>query len=171
MTLLIIFIIFLLVVADQATKFLMLTWLKPQGQVELIPGFMRLRFVLNDGAAFSMLKNGRWLFVIVTGVLIIACFVALFSRSIKERIPALHSPFLKTCLVLISSGGLGNLIDRLFRGQVIDFIEPTFVNFAVFNVADIFVTCGAIMIIIYLVYDIFFEFGAKRKYVKNGWLR
>lgn len=167
----ILLIIVLLVAGDQALKFYMLSWLEPQGKVELIPGFIRLRFVYNDGAAFSMLRNARWFFVIVTGVLIVACLVALMSRRTKERFPALHSPFLKASLILITAGGLGNLIDRVFRGKVIDFIEPTFMNFAVFNFADILVTCGAFMIIGYLIYDIFFEYNAKRNYVKNGYRR
>ena len=81
--------------------------------------------------------------------------------------PALNSPFLKTAIILISAGGIGNMIDRIYRGTVIDFIEPTFVNFAVFNVADIFVTCGAAIIIIYLIVDIIFDFGQKRRAIRN----
>ena len=81
--------------------------------------------------------------------------------------PALNSPFLKTAIILISAGGIGNMIDRIYRGTVIDFIEPTFVNFAVFNVADIFVTCGAAIIIIYLIVDIIFDFGQKRREIRN----
>ena len=171
MPFIILLIIVLLVAGDQALKFYMLSRLEPQGKMELIPGFIRLRFVYNDGAAFSMLQNARWFFVIVTGVCILACLIALFSSRIKERFPALHSPFLKASLILITAGGLGNLIDRVFRGKVIDYIEPTFMNFAVFNFADILVTCGAFMIIIYLIYDIFYEYRSKRNYVKNGYTR
>ena len=164
-------IIVLLVVIDQVTKLIAQSRLQPIEKVELIPGFIRLRFVLNDGAAFSMLRNARWLFVIVTGIAIIVCLFALHNKTMRERFPALHSPAIKTALVLISAGGLGNLIDRVFRGTVIDFIEPTFVNFAVFNFADILVTLGAAIIIIYLVFDIVFDFRQKHNYVKNCYTR
>ena len=160
-------IIIVLIAADQVTKYIMLTWLKPIETYELIPGFIRFHFVENDGAAFSMLRNARWFFVIVTVVCVIVCLVALFSKRARYRFPALNSPFLKAALILIISGGVGNLIDRLFRGVVIDFIEPLFVNFAVFNFADILVTCGAAIIIIYLVADIAFDFSKKRREIRE----
>ena len=167
MTILFIIIIILLVAADQATKLVMLSWLKPQGTVELVPGFIRFRFVENEGAAFSMLKNARWFFIIVTAVCVVLCMVALFSKKAKFKYPSFNSPFLKAAIILICSGGIGNMIDRLFRGKVIDFIEPTFVNFAVFNFADILVTCGAAIIIIYLIADIAFDFGKKRREIRE----
>ena len=171
MTALLYGIIIVLVIIDQVTKAYMVSWLQPQGKVELIPGFLRLRFVLNDGAAFSMLRNARWFFVIVTGIAVIACFASLSSERVKKRFPTLEHPFIKAILVLISAGGLGNLIDRLFRGKVVDFIEPTFINFAVFNFADILVTCGAVMIIGYLIFDIIFDFRQKANYIKTGYTR
>ncbi|MBR2590916.1 MAG: signal peptidase II [Clostridia bacterium] len=167
MSILYIVIIILLVAADQGTKYFMSVWLKPQESVEIIRGFVRFRYVENEGAAFSMLNNARWFFVIVTAVCVIGCFVALFNKRLKIIYPALNSPFLKTAIILISAGGIGNMIDRIYRGTVIDFIEPTFVNFAVFNVADIFVTCGAAIIIIYLIVDIIFDFGQKRREIRN----
>ena len=167
MSILYVVIIAVLVAADQITKHVMQSWLKPKGTVELIPGFIRFRFVENDGAAFSMLRNARWFFVIVTAVCVVLCFVALLSKGAKRRIPALHSPFLKAAIILIAAGGIGNMIDRVLRGTVIDFIEPTFVNFAVFNFADILVTCGAAILIIYLIVDIFYDFGKKRKDIRD----
>lgn len=160
-------IIVLLVAIDQITKFVMVSWLKPQGTVELIPGFVRLRFVENDGAAFSMLNNARWFFVIIAAVGAIVCVALLVSKRLKYVHPALNSPFLKTAFIIIAAGGLGNMIDRILRGTVVDFIEPTFVNFAVFNFADILVTCGAAIIIIYLVVDIIFDFSQKRREIRE----
>lgn len=167
MAVLYIFIIILLVAVDQAIKYAMVAWLQPQGTVELIPHVIRLRFVENDGAAFSMLRNARWFFIIVTVVCVIGCLVALLSKNVKFRYPTLHSPFIKTAIILICAGGIGNLIDRLFRGTVVDYIEPIFIDFAVFNFADILVTCGAAIIIIYLIADIIFDFGQKRRDIKS----
>ena len=93
MTILFIIIIILLVAADQATKLVMLSWLKPQGTVELVPGFIRFRFVENEGAAFSMLNNARWFFIIVTAVCVVFCMVALFSKKAKLKYPSFNSPF------------------------------------------------------------------------------
>lgn len=160
-------IILLLVAIDQATKFFMISWLKPQGTVELIHGFIHFRYVENDGAAFSMLNNARWFFVIVAAVGATACIVALLNKKLKYVHPALNSPFLKTAFILIAAGGIGNMIDRVLRGTVVDFIEPTFVNFAVFNFADILVTCGAAIIIIYLVADIILDFSRKRREIRE----
>ena len=160
-------IVIVLIAVDQVTKYIMLTWLKPIETFELIPGFIRFHFVENDGAAFSMLRNARWFFIIVTVVCVGICLVALFNKKARYRFPALHSPFLKAAIILIIAGGVGNLIDRLLRGVVIDFIEPLFVNFAVFNFADILVTCGAAIIIIYLVADIVFDFFKKRREIRE----
>ena len=167
MSILCIIIIVLLVAADQGLKFFMVSWLQPKGTVELIPGWIRFRFVENDGAAFSMLNNARWFFVIVAIVGAGVCIAALVSKRLKIMYPALNSPFLKTALILISAGGIGNMIDRVLRGTVVDFIEPTFVNFAVFNFADILVTCGAAIIIIYLIVDIVFDFSQKRREIRE----
>lgn len=162
MTALLMIIIFLLVAVDQLTKFLMLSWLQPLETVEIIPKFIRFRFVLNNGAAFSMLANARWLFVGVTSVCIIVCIAALCSKRLQFRFSALQSPVIKAALVLITAGGTGNLIDRIFRGLVVDFIEPVFVDFAVFNFADILVTVGTFIIVLYLIYDVINDFKKKK---------
>ena len=167
MTIVYFVIIFLLVAIDQVIKYAVVTWLRPQEFVEVIPGFIRFRYVENDGAAFSMLQNARWFFVILTSVLVIIGFVALASKNMKFRYPTLHSPVIKAAIILICGGGIGNLIDRLWRGFVVDFIEPTFVNFAVFNFADILVTCGAAILIIYLVADVIFDFTQKKRDIRD----
>lgn len=147
---LIISVILLLVAVDQLIKAVMILWLEPQGSFMLVKGFLQFNYCENSGAAFSMLSGeaGRWIFISFTVVVLIAGFYLLFSGKLKN-------PFLKFCAVLILSGGLGNLIDRIFRGIVIDYIEPLFVNFAVFNFADMLVTVGAVLLIVYLIYDIF----------------
>ena len=142
-------IIALLVVSDQLIKAVMLLWLKPMGSFMLVKGFLQFYYVENTGAAFSMLSGefGRRFFIIFTVIAIAAGLYLLISGRLK-------SPVLKISAVLIISGGLGNLIDRIFRGSVIDYIEPLFVNFAVFNFADCLVTVGAAILIVYLIYDL-----------------
>ena len=146
-----------LVAADQIIKIMIINWLQPIGTAPIIDGFIRFRYVENDGAAFSFLSAtgwGRWFFIILTGACIIAGIAALLSKKLKDKYPVLNNKLIIVCLVLIVSGGIGNLIDRIFRGIVIDFIEPVFINFAVFNFADSLVTVGAFILIFYLIYDI-----------------
>lgn len=165
MTALLLITVVLLVAVDQLTKVIMRVWLQPLQSVELIPHFIRFRYVLNTGAAFSMLENARWLFIAVTVIFTAACLAALCSKKLQNKYPILKSNFLKCTLVLISAGGIGNLIDRIFVGKVVDFIEPVFVNFAVFNFADMLVTVGAFMLAGYLIFDIIRD--SKKKRTKN----
>ncbi len=165
MTALLVIIIALLVAVDQLTKVIMRVWLQPVHSIEIIPRFIRFRYVLNTGAAFSMLENARWLFIAITVVFTVACLAALCSRKLQNKYPLLKNNFLKCTLVLISAGGIGNLIDRIFVGKVVDFIEPVFVNFAVFNFADMLVTVGTIMLAAYLIFDIVRD--TKNKRAKN----
>lgn len=87
-------------------------------------------------AAFGMLENQRWFFIILTVAVVLAGIYYILSGKLKSN-------YLLVCFMLIISGGIGNLIDRIFRGYVIDYIEVLFVHFAVFNFADILVTCGS----------------------------
>ena len=86
----------------------------------------------------------------MTGIVILAGIVLIATKKIKSK-------FYLTCAVMVISGGLGNLIDRVLKGYVVDFIEVQFTNFAVFNFADILVTVGAIAIMIYVIVDMFRE--------------
>lgn len=168
MTALLIIIIFLLVAVDQLTKIIMILWLKPLGTFELVPNFVHFKFVENSGAAFSMLQNARWFFIVLTSICIAACVYIIVSNKIKEKYPVFKNKIVTAALVLISAGGAGNLIDRIFRGgKVVDFIEPLFVNFAVFNFADSLVTVGAFILIIYLIYDIIKDFKSRKRLKKD----
>lgn len=129
---------FALVVAlDQATKAVMRGFLADGGSVTLIPGVMDLQLVFNQGAAFGMGDGGAWLFVAVA--------VAVLVASAAYVLRGTPSPALSVTLGAVAGGGLGNLIDRVATGSVTDFFMPTFVHFAVFNVADIAITCGAVV--------------------------
>ena len=137
-------VIALVVGLDQLTKFLAVTYLEPIGEVPLWKGVLHLNFVRNEGAAFGMLSNHRWVFMIFSTLAIVGLSVYLF-RFCKEKMWA------KVALAMIIGGGIGNMIDRFFSGSVVDFIYVALIDFAVFNVADSFVCVGAGILAVYLI--------------------
>ena len=153
------FVIALGIALDQITKFLAVKFLKPIFSTPFIEGFISFTYHENTGAAFGSFKDNRWVFMTVSTVAIIAMTVFLYMRKCPNM---LYS----TAVALIVSGGIGNMIDRIFLGYVVDFIEPTFINFAIFNVADCFVTVGAFGLIVLLIIDILKD--AKRKKKADG---
>lgn len=132
---------------DQLTKYLTVRGIPMGEQVPLIPGVIHLTYVRNTGAAFSLFSGMRWLFLLLV-VVFFAATALLIRRGVVTRTAELWS------LAAIGGGALGNAIDRLLYGSVIDMIEPEFIDFAVFNVADSFITCGAVVLVIFL---LFFE--------------
>lgn len=134
-----------IVLTDQLVKLWAMNSLQTVGSMPFIPGVMNLTYVQNTGAAFSMLQ-GNWLFLIVIPIIVCALGVyILVSKRVKH-------PLLNWTFVLILSGAIGNLIDRIFRGYVVDMFEVTLFKFAIFNVADIFITVGAILLFIYILF-------------------
>lgn len=125
----------LMVAADQFTKFLATKYLLPVGTLPFLPGVLQLEYVLNDGAAFSSFSGSRWLLVGVTSVSLVCVAVYLLWKKPTDKLEYFG-------WVLVLGGGLGNLIDRIISGVVVDFFSLTFMNFAVFNVADCFVSVG-----------------------------
>lgn len=152
--------ILLIIAFDQTTKYFASLNLKGAGALGFIPGLVQLRYAENTGMAFSMLSGARWIFIAVTVVACVLVGFYLFSNRCK-------SLWLYWSLGVILSGGIGNLIDRVRFGYVVDFIEPTFMNFAVFNIADCAVTCGAVSLIAYLVFDMIKD-SKQSKEKKNG---
>lgn len=132
----------ILIGLDQLTKYLATAYLAPIGVHPFLPGIMELRYVRNDGAAFSLLANAAWgrAFLIVVTALALAALAVWF---IKMK-PA--SWWERCTFILIFSGGTGNLIDRVLHGSVVDFFATTFIDFAIFNVADCFVCIGAALL-------------------------
>ena len=131
--------------ADQVTKYLTVANIPLYGQVEVLPGVVGLTYVQNFGAAFSSFQGQQWLFAII---------FALFTGAIiweyrKRSLP--FTTFEWWCIIAVYGGGLGNMIDRVRLGYVVDMIETKFVEFPVFNVADCFITCGCIALIAHLV--------------------
>lgn len=136
----------ILTVIDQIIKYVVDIYLKPAGMAGFIPG-VRLNYLENTGAAFGSLTGNTKLLSVITAVVLAALIIALGKKFFGSNI-------LHWSIVLITAGGIGNLIDRVFRGYVIDYFEFTFFKFPVFNFADCLVTVGAAMAIVYLIYDI-----------------
>ena len=132
--------------ADQWTKWLVAENIPLFTDVPAIEGLFHLTHVQNFGAAFSSLEGMRWLFVGIFAVLTVAVVYEYFKR------PMPFSTFDRWCIAAIYGGGLGNVIDRVRLGYVVDMIEVDFMNFAVFNVADCFITCGCFALLISLVF-------------------
>ena len=149
-----------LVSVDQIIKYFVDLYLKPVGSVTVINKVLQLSYYENDGAMMGMM-NGKILTMTVLAVicLVVIAFV-IFSGKIKFGVDY-------CCIVLMMSGGLGNIIDRIFRGYVIDYIEVLFVDFYIFNFADCLVTCAAILMICNQIYEIYKENKAKKEKAAN----
>ncbi len=147
------------VLADFFTKRLAVTYLKGEAPIPLIRGIPRFSYVENPGAAWGMFANHRWVFMVfsVLAIAVIAFYL------IRRDPPVL----LCLSLSMILSGGIGNMIDRTFRGVVVDFIEFYLFEFPVFNVADCLVVIGAGLLIVWLIVDTVREKKKKDEESKN----
>ncbi|WP_417802330.1 signal peptidase II [Thermophilibacter provencensis] len=129
------------VVLDQLSKLAARDLLVPGEPVTLIPGVMDLSLVYNTGAAFSLGEGGGPLFVVLAAAILVAGLVVAWRRA-DVPLPLLLA------VAAVAGGGVGNAIDRVALGAVTDFFKTTFVDFAVFNVADVFVTCGVVLAVV-----------------------
>lgn len=142
-----------LVAADQLIKMVVTNRLMPIGSADFIPGIVEFNYTENTGAAFSILENHTEILSVVTLIIIVAGLAYLLSGKLKNKL-------LIVSAILVLAGGIGNLIDRIFRGSqlfcgyVVDYIKLLFMDFAIFNFADCLVCIGAMMIIVYLLVDI-----------------
>jgi signal peptidase II len=137
----------LLVLLDQATKLAAVSALKDGGPYVLIPGVFQLQYLENRGAAFGLLQNARIFFLAVTLIALAAVIYVLVRLPLKRKYIVLR--FL---MVLIAAGAVGNMIDRVFLGYVRDFLYFSLIDFPIFNVADIYVTCATILLILLLLF-------------------
>lgn len=126
-----------LVALDQLVKYLVSTNIPLGGSMPFLPGIMDLTYVQNTGCAFSLLEEHTWLLTLVSAVVSVALGVALAKGFFKH-------PLGKITLSLLLAGAVGNLIDRALYGYVVDMFRTLFMEFAVFNVADICVVVGGI---------------------------
>lgn len=148
------------VVFDQITKLLTVRFLELGETIPLWEDVFHFTYIQNRGAAFGMLSDNRWVFMVVSTVAIVGVLFYL----IKYR-PA--NKLLVISLSMIVGGGIGNMIDRVFLGYVVDFIDVRLINFAVFNIADSFVTVGACILILYLVLDMVREYRQAKQQKEN----
>lgn len=149
-----------LVGIDQLTKWLAVSMLKPVGSVNLISiggkEWLNLTYVENTGAAFSILEGKQIFLIVITSVVIVAMIVMLLTKRVKSK-PVMWS------IALIIAGGIGNLIDRIFNGYVVDFVDVRIIKFAVFNFADICAVVGAVLLILFIIIDEVKSAAAKKK--------
>lgn len=136
-----------LVILDQWTKSLAVLHLAGQDDIILIPGVFQLEYLENRGAAFGLLQNQIWLFVILTGIFLAAAiWIYIRLPKIKRYLP------LHIIAVVLVSGALGNLIDRIRLGYVVDFFYFSWIDFPIFNVADVYVVISFIALIICILF-------------------
>lgn len=139
--------ILLLLFLDQWTKLLSIAHLKGQSDITLIPGVFSLHYLENHGAAFGILQDQQWLFLLLGVLFLILCVI------VYARMPfTLRMLPLRVITLFIAAGAIGNMIDRGFRHYVVDFFWFSLIDFPVFNVADIYITVGAALLVIFVIF-------------------
>jgi signal peptidase II len=134
----------LIALVDQVTKWLVVDGIQLYEHVDAIPGLFHLTHYHNTGAAWSSFEGMRWLFV----GLFVLLTVALVYEYFRKRMG--FTTFERWCIAALYGGALGNAIDRARLGYVVDMIKVDFMDFPVFNVADCFITCGCILLLVHL---------------------
>lgn len=144
---------------DQVIKYFISTNLKPVGSVTVINNILDFTYVENKGVAFGMFSGMRWIFIALTAFLICAIVIYMFKKKPQSKL-------FYVCVALIVGGGIGNLIDRIFYGYVIDYISLSFFQ-PVCNFADYCITVGTFLLVIYV---LFFakEFNEQKKVKASG---
>ena len=145
-----------LVGIDQLIKLWASNVLQPVGAMPLIPHVVELRFVLNQGMAFSLLSGKQLFLIIATSIALILVAYGLFFRSRGKLLQQI-------AFILVLAGGIGNLIDRVLNGEVVDYINPLFIDFAVFNFADICVCVGVALWVLVIFLEELHEDSAKEQ--------
>ncbi len=145
-----------LVLVDQWFKKLAVGHLMGKEDIILIKNFLGLSYAENTGAAFSIFSESTIVLSIVTLIIVMAGIVYLFLGKLEGKL-------MNVCAVLVLAGGVGNLVDRFAQGYVVDYIKTLFIDFPVFNFADILVVVGCFMIMGRLIYDIIKEEKLKRE--------
>lgn len=148
----------LLLAADQFTKYMVVAEFALGQTKPFLPGFLQLTYIHNTGGAWGLMEGHTWLLLSVTLLIMVICIALLIKKGLKNKLL-----FWAICFIL--SGGLGNMVDRLFRGgEVVDFLHLQFMpNFPVFNIADCAVCVGAALLLLYFVIDIYHEAKQAKK--------
>ncbi len=148
------------IVLDQITKIIVSSNMNLNDTLPIIKDVLHITYIKNEGAAFGMLSNHRWIFMSVSTIAIVALCVYLFRFSKDTKL-------IKIGMALIISGGVGNMIDRTFLGYVVDMIDFRLINFYVFNVADACVSVGAAILILGIILNEVKNMKAKKAGEQN----
>ncbi len=146
---------------DQLTKLIAIKHLKPIATFPIIEDVFHFTFTTNDGMAFGMLDNQRWIFLTISTITIVLMGIILYTGRLSNKLYTVS-------VSMIISGGIGNMIDRLTTGEVVDFLDFRLINFAIFNVADSIVCIGAGILILAMVLDIIKESKMKKSSARSG---
>ena len=140
--------ILFMIVVDQAVKHWAFTVLQPQHTIPLIENVFHLTYIENRGAAFSMFAkfDSRWIFVALAAIITLAICYALSKKLMQTALGSWS-------LILIAAGAVGNAVDRVARGFVVDMFDFRLIHFPVFNVADIFICVGGVLFVIYFMFQ------------------
>lgn len=144
-----------LVAMDQIIKYFVELNLKPVSVRPFITGFLQLHYHRNDGAMMGFLEGKLTTVTILAFICMLGIIILMFTDLIKTKLDYI-------CIVMIAAGGIGNIIDRVYRGYVVDYIEYLFVDFYIFNFADCLITVGAFLMIFYQIYLMIKENKAKK---------
>ena len=136
----------LIAAADQLVKYLVVENIPLFGEVPLLPGVLKLTLVHNEGAAYSSFRGMQWLFALIFALFTLAVLYEYFKK------PMPFTRLERWCVAAIYGGGLGNMIDRVRHGYVVDMLETEFMEFPVFNLADCFITCGCLLLMAHLAF-------------------
>ena len=139
--------IILLLALDQFTKYLASTYLKGGNSIILIKGVFQLHYLENRGAAFGMMQGMKYLFVVGTLVMRVLMVLVYWKSPMEKRFV-----WARFILILLTAGALGNLADRLILDYVVDFFYFELINFPIFNMADIYVSCGMAFLIVFFLF-------------------
>ena len=134
-----------MIILDQLVKYWTVSVLKAAGSIPILENVFHLTYVENRGAAFSILQGQKFFFILVTVFVLTMIIIAFHKKWIMHFSG-------KWALLMVAGGAIGNLIDRIFRGFVVDMFDFCLINFPVFNVADIFVVCGGFLIAFYVMF-------------------
>ncbi len=140
-----VFSVILLALCDRFLKLYIIRNIRLGERVPFIGGILDLTHVENTGAAFGRLQGMRWLLVAISAVAVIVIIALIITRKVRH-------PFAVWSLILMAGGALGNLADRVLYGRVVDMFMLTFVDFAIFNLADCFIDIGGIALCVYLIF-------------------
>ncbi len=149
-----------LVLLDMYSKRLAVIYLKDKAPIVLAQGVFELNYLENRGAAFGMMQNMKYFFLAVAIVMVLFVVYALFKMPLKAGYFVM-----RMCFVMIGAGAIGNMIDRLTTEYVVDFFYFSLINFPIFNVADVYVTCACILLILCV---LFFYKESDMAFLKPG---